>query len=187
MPLFPWNEIPDSDNLPAGYWGFTLISIEQGWTQDGRLKYNVQLRLREDNPDFAGRIHFESFTIGTEDDPDPERYDSKVFGVKRLKWMFKAMALAPSEDPDQLLLDCVGKNFDAKVRISPETESFAARSQIQDFFPEKSKELGSTGPSPVEFSRSRQQSNQAEGGVGEVNTRSRRSPAPNLGEEDIPF
>lgn len=80
-----WDDVPDSNLLPAAHTLCKIAEATIGHDKKNRLVYTARLGILKPK-ELAGRSHFERFYIGTEADPnaeDPETW--KGFGVQRLK------------------------------------------------------------------------------------------------------
>ena len=149
MARLPWNEVPQEDVCAPGFYALDCVALEKRYAESGKLMYNAQFRFREENPNYAGKMLFNNFVLGTDDDPDPTDLNPDVFGVKMLVRLFRAMSLPPTDELDQALDDAINKGFIARISVREQKDGeYAGRKQEQfnEFFPLGSKELGPTEP-----------------------------------------
>lgn len=149
MPSLPWNQIEEFDTIPDGFYAVNVDEATLTTSSTGKLMAKVTFRLTKDNPDSSGRLHFENYVLGTDDDLMPyDTLDPKVIGVKNLIRLFKALNMPPPDDLEAGLAECV--DLSCEVRLSVKTQvggDYDGRMQnrINQYFPTGSKTLGPVG------------------------------------------
>jgi hypothetical protein len=109
----PWADVPEVATLPEQYWEFEIEDIGGQFTnpQDGREpKLLVALECKVLKPDdFAGRIHRESYFIGTNNDPKAQQPSTWLSGISNAATNLKKLQLLCETGPNWRLLK--GKRF----------------------------------------------------------------------------
>jgi len=122
--FFPWDEIPDSDSLPAGHLHFQVDSLEDSESSGGKRMFRAQFTCVAP-PEAANMRYFENYVTGND-----EAMGSIVpgqFGTKQLKGMLKAAQVPPSNDPNALCIGALNTQFIARMTINKDGENRISR------------------------------------------------------------
>lgn len=144
--LGDWDKVPKDDIIPPGFYNLEVVETEETQSQNtGALMYKVTFRVSDINPANVGRMVFENFVLGTEDDPDPDEYNMESFGVKNMIRMAKAAGVAQTPDPAELFISLRDKTVDVKLGVQTQKDGpFEGRmnNRVQEWHAPGSQELG---------------------------------------------
>ena len=110
MRIWNPNAIKDTTLFDSGPYLFTIESIEEGQTRAGQFAYKAVLRATEGKADFIGMPKFETFTMGTEQDPQWQDPDTVGPGARGFKNLLRACGLdVDHPDVDELIAAATGQ------------------------------------------------------------------------------
>jgi hypothetical protein len=99
-----FDAVPDTGVVDPGIYQVAIGELEETASKSGKLMYNARIEIIEPT-DFAGMGIFESFVIGSDDDPDAQEETTwnKSVGCRRLKQMLKAAQVPLDNDMDNVV------------------------------------------------------------------------------------
>ena len=142
----PGDVIPESTNLLDGIYDFTVESLEPIETSTGKLALKCQLRVLKGLPNTKGLVHYEMFTIGSNDDPGARETDTwaSSFGAIMCRKLCNKAGVKFDGDLQKVARELEGQKVSGKIVYTVQgkfnkdgTENpYAgnARSQVKDWY-----------------------------------------------------
>lgn len=124
--MINWDKIPDTDDLPKGKYDFEVKKFEVKGDDDDetqKLRYQLDAVVISEGP-FKNSHHFQTYWIGTDDDPKAEADDLwNGRAVRDMKKLFVACGGPFGSDIDVNVASCVGCKFTGEITTytKPET------------------------------------------------------------------
>jgi hypothetical protein len=148
MVRIPWEGITLEDVVPEGFYRLRVEDMVSTYSSSGKLMVRASFLITDDNEVGAFKRVRETFTLGTDDDPNPNDCSRQVFGVERLIKCFLACNLPRTDDLEVAIASAIGRDFDARVYIKPEEGEYSKQNRIGRFDVAGTMKLGVTDKDP---------------------------------------
>jgi len=149
----PWAEIDDRNLVPPAIYecsirGITDERTKGGGTLDaGCLMYGASYTIERSDPaGFEGRVLFDRFAVGTNDDPNADEPESwkKPGGPQRLKRMLTSSDVTLHDDMEDVKAEAVEKRLLLSVTIRT-TERGTELNDVKEYYELGTRDVGTLG------------------------------------------
>ena len=122
----PWDDIPDSNVFPTGFYHVVGVKLEEVMSSAGKLMFASEVEIVDHpatNP-YTGMHIFNNFVIGSDDDPEAQVAGTWAQGFgKSYKQMIAAAQIAEQHDTEKQCASFAGTQFVWGLKVSVQAET----------------------------------------------------------------